>query len=177
MNNQAENIIGKIRNRAFMAPLIIDGQLYIADIGGKVYKYNLSDVNKKPDIISGDFNIINMIEHNKRLYFIASDGYFYKIDCASFTSFEKIAKADINPDPDKYLTKKLLLVNNEIYFSSDTGKIFYYDINQSIWKFLTIDDNNNNNPLIGTPVKIGKYVYFLDNKSYIYILSRNGTDN
>ena len=77
-------------------------------------------------------------------------------------------RVDRNPVQDKYLTKKLFRDDKIIYFASDTGKIFTYNISTGNADFISIEDNENNNALIGTPVKIDKAIYFVDIKSNIY---------
>ena len=77
-------------------------------------------------------------------------------------------RVDKNPIQDKYLTKKLFRDKNILYFASDTGKVFTYDITTGNADLVEIDDNKNNNPLIGTPVKIKDAIYFVDVKSNIY---------
>ena len=85
-----------------------------------------------------------------------------------------IAKVDKNTDKDKYFTKKILLINNNIFYSSDTGKVFYYNTNNNKNGFIEIEENPSKISLIGTPVKIGERIFFVDIKANLYYLTLTG---
>ncbi len=110
----------------------------------------------------------NIISYGENIYFIAKDGVFYVVNINTFNKARMIMRVDKNPVQDKYLTKKLYRDKNIIYFASDTGKVFIYDLLTGNTDLLEIEDNKNNNPLIGTPVKIKDAIYFVDVKSNIY---------
>jgi len=102
------------------------------------------------------------------IYFIANNGFFYRLNILSFKKADMLFKVDNNPYPDKYLTKKILYHNDEIYFSSDTGKLFKYDIINEQSELIHIDDNKSDLPLTASPVAINDAVYVIDVSSNIY---------
>ena len=81
---------------------------------------------------------------------------------------------DRKPDDDKYLTKKILLVNEKIFYASDRGKIFYYNIISERGGFVKKDTSDHDNPaFIGTPVRIGNIIYCIDINVDTYYLKIN----
>jgi len=112
--------------------------------------------------------ISNLILRDSYIYFIANNGWFYRINMLSFNKADKLFMADNDPNPDKYMTKKILMHNNEIYFSSDTGKLFKHDIINEKSELINIDDNKQGLPLIASPVKIDGVIYVIDIASNIY---------
>jgi outer membrane protein assembly factor BamB len=91
----------------------------------------------------------------------------YKVDIDKFDSYISLSTVDKSPDPDKYLTKKLFIDDNNIFYSSDTGKIFYYNILNGKTNFL---ETGNNIALIGTPVKINDKIFFINSRFDLFVL-------
>ena len=102
----------------------------------------------------------NIILSGINLHFIGNDGYFYKLNNFSFNDLKKIEKVDNNPDANKYLTKKLVNINEKIFFCNDNGKLFSYDTKNKKNDLIIL--NNQNIPLIGTPVVIKNEIYVVD---------------
>ena len=155
-----------------MSPVIYDNYIYISDIKQKLYKFNINSDKPIKVLNLGTGNLTNIIYYNKKLYFIALDGWLYEVDAVNMILFKKIIKADNISGMDKYLTKKILFHNNEIYFSSDTGKLFYYDIKNDNYEFIELN-NIENNSLVGTPVIIDGVIYTFDIKGNIYKIKKN----
>jgi len=172
-----ENIIGsfsELKNRAFMPPVVTDKYIFIADISGNIYKYDKNDKKQDPKIIKAGIEIITgLIYNDNKIYFIASNGYFYSLNIEKFNKPEKIIKIDYIRDRDKYLTKKFLKINKKIFFCSDTGSLFFYNIINGKGELLDISENPDNFPLIGTPVYINNSIYVVDNRANIYKLLIN----
>ena len=160
-----------LQARSFMSPVINGNSLFIADQNGNIYKYDVSNSGLSPEMLKINSGITGLLSYDTALYFVANDGYFYKIDAASFDTVIKIASVDQKPDKDMYLKKRLMVLDGVIYFSSDTGKIFSYDVKKINWNFVPINDNIDGNPLIGTPVRSVKSIYFIDNMTNIYEMS------
>jgi outer membrane protein assembly factor BamB len=164
--------LAKLKARAFMAPIICGKYLYIADINGNIYKYDQSIDNSIPKIIRINAGIADMIKNDGKLYFVADDGWFYQIDLNEFKTVYHLSKVDEHTTIDKNLTKKMMVNGNYIYYSADNGRIFYYNISNSDFKFIDIHENIGHKALIGTPVKIGDSIYFMDLESDLFKLSK-----
>ena len=108
-----------------------------------------------------------MIYKNDRLYFVGNDGYFYSVDVNKYNSFNKIVKVDNRPNPNKYLIKKLMCYGDFIYFSSDTGKLFCYDLSSGKHRMLDVSQGI---PLIGSPIEIIGSIYTVDKNSNVYAI-------
>jgi len=161
----------KLTERSYMTPLVYKDYIIIGDIKNNIYRYNYKSSNTNPDIIKINKGIISdIININSIIYFVANDGYFYSLNIEAFNSPKKILKIDKNPVIDKYLTKNLFLYKDYIFFSSDTGRIFYYNIKDKKADLINIKQNKDNNPFIGTPVLIKDSIFFIDIKSNIYKL-------
>jgi hypothetical protein len=159
----------KIPNPVFMSPLYDNGFIYIADNTGFLYKYSLKDNSPRPDILKIETGVIvNLLIKNDFLYFLANNGYFYSVNSSSFEGLKMIMKVENNPDINKFLTKKLLLTDDEILFCSDSGKLFIYDLNADKGTLADIADNIQKSPLISSPVMIGNVIFIIDQKSNIY---------
>ncbi|MBN2546630.1 MAG: FecR domain-containing protein [Spirochaetes bacterium] len=164
----------KISNPAFMAPIFYKGKIFIADNTGYIYRFELKPNNIKPDILKIDSGVIvNLIINNDILYFLANNGYFYKLELAPFVEPKKIMRLEFTPDMNKFLTKKLLLANDEILYCSDTGKLFVYNIKSETAELISITENINKSPLISSPVMIGNVIFFMDRESNIYKRFKN----
>ena len=161
----------KLPNNIFTPPVRSGKYLIAADIKQNLYRFDYNSQKTKPDILKIDNGVLsNVLSYNNNIYFAAKDGLFYNVDINNFNKARMIMRVDKNPVQDKYLTKKLFRDNNIIYFASDTGKIFTYNISTGNADFIDIEDNINHTALIGTPVKINKIIYFVDLKSNMYKL-------
>lgn len=161
----------KLENRSFSSPLKSNNYLIIPDYKSNIYKFNLETKNTKPKTLNIKSGIIsNLIIYNDKLFFIANNGFLYSIDIEKFNNAIKLEEVDYNPNYNNYLTKKILKINSDLYFSSNTGKIFHYDLKTNKASFIKIDENMENLPLIGTPVAINNIIYLIDIKANIYKL-------
>ena len=86
----------------------------------------------------------------------------------SFDKAKKILKIEFNPDINKFLTKKFAILDDEIFYSSDSGKLFIYNTKTENAVLEDIVDNTAKNPLISTPAIIGNVIFLVDSKSNIY---------
>ncbi len=164
----------QIENRIFCYPSVIENNIYVSDFKNNFYKFGFKNDKTSPEIIKMGIGTVSNLVYNKNyIYFIANNGYFYSINLLKFNYAKKITSVDLNPNNNKYLTKKLLNDSDDIYFSSDTGKVFYYDCSENNFKFIEIENNKDNNPLIGSPIKINNGIYFIDSKFNIYKLLKN----
>jgi len=111
--------------------------------------------------------VSNLISNNNFIYFIAKDGFFYRVDVNNFRDYEKIVKVDNKPEVNKYMMKKSVLFGDKILLPSDTGKLFIYNTASSVYQFADPKDINEN-PLIGTPVVVDDSCYVLDTKANVY---------
>jgi hypothetical protein len=153
-----------------MSPVISGDFIFVADIAGNIYKFNYPANETLPKIIKINSGVVSLPKiKNGYLYFIANDGFLYKVNISVFKSAIKIMRVDSSPDSNKYLTKEISIYDNIIYICSDVGKLFYYDIKSGQSKFVDINNKTKDSPLIGTPVKIGEYIYFIDDKFNIYM--------
>ena len=159
----------KLPNNIFTPPVKSGKYLIAADIKQNLYRFDYQSKNTKPDILNIDNGVLsNILPYGNNIYFVAKDGIFYNVNVNNFNKAKMIMRIDRNPVQDKYLTKKLFIDNKVIYFASDTGKIFIYDISTGNADFISIEENKDDTALIGTPVKINKAFYFVDLKSNIY---------
>ncbi len=157
----------KLSSRSFNAPVYGDGFIYIADTNKNLYKYNAGLPDIKPEKISLSKTIVsNLIYQDNLLFFICDDGYFYEIETRDLSNINKITHIENNPTIDKFLTKKLFYKNGKIYFSSNKGNIFCYDLD--IKDFKIIINNYNKLPFIGTPVLSNSKIVVVDLKFNIY---------
>ncbi len=161
-----------LKQRSFIKPIIINNHILICDCIGNIYKFDYDSNNSAQIILNLGVGIkTNIINKNDFIYFIADDGYFYGLNLNTFKNIDKIFKVDYTPDINKYFTKKLLLIDNYIFFSSDTGKIYCYDTGNNKTQFINIDSNIKNFPLVGTPVIINNNIFAVDTSSNIYCLN------
>jgi outer membrane protein assembly factor BamB/TolB-like protein len=157
----------KINKNIYTTPVFAGKYLIAGDIENNLYRFDYETKKTTPDILRIGTGILsNIISVENNIYFIGKDGYFYKADILNFTS-EKIARVDTKPEINKYMTKKSIFFDNKILFPSDTGKLFTYDIGTNTFQFMESPDKNDN-PLIGSPLKIENTVYILDNKANVY---------
>jgi len=164
---------GKFANRVFNYPFKIGKYIFVCDMKSSIYRYDYQSGKTSPNILKiGTGVLTNPVYKNNSIFFIGNDGWFYKIDAGNFKSAKKITQADIKPDYNNYLTKKILIYNNELFFSSNTGKVFYYDVENNKAEMLDVKDNNKNYQLIGSPVLIKDTIYVVDKQSNIYKISR-----
>jgi len=155
-------------DRSFTAPLILNAFLYNAGIKGNVYKNNLKS-NIKNIINIGSGIISNIISYNENLFFIAENGYLYKLNTEEFRYPKKLYLMDNNSGKDRYLTKKLVLKDHMLYYCSGTGKLFIYDLINNKPEF--IDIRGNTKALIGTPAAVGDVIIILNEDSEIFKIS------
>ncbi len=158
----------KLENRLFSPPFFADRHIYISDLNKNIIRFNYA-LSRQPEILEIETGAVsNMVYSNDRIYLVNNSGWFYAIDTSNFSKASKVVKIDEKPDYNNYLTKKLLLDGDDIFFSSDKGTLFYYDLSKNRADFIDIKENREKNPLIGTPVKINNYIYVIDVKSNIY---------
>ena len=176
-NLNQKNIIfttKRLLNRAYMFPNFYQNYIYIGDSLNNIYKVDFINKNPNPEIRSINSGITsNLIFYKNNIFFISNDGYFYIMDAIKFDKPTKLVKVDSFPNSNKYLTKKLMIDKNDLYFCSDTGKIFNYNLITNKYDFLVINENIKNNLLIGTPVKINNDIFVVDKKTNIYKLVKN----
>ncbi|MBN2547214.1 MAG: FecR domain-containing protein [Spirochaetes bacterium] len=162
----------KLENRIFSSPLFSGRHLYITDLNKNIIRFNYT-LSNQPDILEIESGAVsNMVFSNGGIYFVNNSGWLYAVDTSSFNKALKIIKIDEKPDYNNYLTKKLLLDGNDIYFCSDRGELFYYDAEKKRADFIKIKENFNKYPLIGSPVKVNGHIYTVDVKSNIYRISK-----
>ena len=154
----------------FTTYTLISGKYLVAgDIKQNLYRFDYQSNNTKPDILEINIGVLsNILAIGKNIYFVAKDGLFYTVNINTFNNARIMMKVDNNPMQDKYLIKKLLRDGNILYFASDTGKLFSYDISTQEANLIQIEDNIDNLALIGTPVKIKDAIYVFDIKANIY---------
>jgi len=157
----------KFDNRILNSPIIINDNIYIADIQNTFYKINYKNNSlNKLNINSGV--ISNIIYLNNNLYFIDNNGWFNRVDINNFNKIIKIQDIDSKTDKEIYFSKKILKNKQYLYFCSNKGKLMKYNTLTSQIEFLDI--NNNYIELVGSPVLIENKIYFLDKKSSIYYI-------
>jgi len=162
----------KLENRIFSSPLFAGRHVYISDLNKNILRFNYA-LSRQPEILEIETGAVsNIVYGNDNIYLVNNSGWFYMIDTSNFNKASKIIKIDDKPDYNNYLTKKILQDGNDIYFCSDSGKVFYYDTNKGKVDFINIKENTDNNSLIGTPVKINNYIYVVDIKSNIYRINK-----
>ncbi len=161
----------QISNRFFSNPCIVDDNIIIGDINSNIYTFNFIN-NSNKDLNIGTGTISNFISIGKDIYFVSDNGWFYSLNSINLANLNKLYRVDNNPDFNNYLVKKCLLFKNFIYFSSDTGKLFSFDIQGKKPDLINIKENIQHNPLIGTPVVIGRNIYTIDMKSNIYVIQK-----
>ena len=171
--NDIEWISDKLENRSFSAPLITGDYLYITDYKSNIYRFDLNTKSPAPEIINIETGVIsNLVYHKKNIYFVANNGFFYSIDTEKFDNAVKIITVDKNPNYNIYLTKKLIVHENDLYFSSNTGNLFHYGSDADIREFIEIDSNAKKNPLIAAPIKIKNEIYLIDTEANIYRVTK-----
>ena len=156
----------KILGRLFSAPLFYNGNVYASDMNNSIYKFNLVNPLPLKSVNIGTGVLTNIIYKNNKLYFVALNGWFYEMDADNPDNYRKIVLIDRKPDKNKYLTKKILNIDNELYFSSDTGKLFYFNIDKDFYEFIALDAKES--PLIGTPQKFNNGIFVVDTKFNIF---------
>lgn len=163
----------KFIDRVFMPAVSHKNEIFLGDISGNVYEVNYQSTNKVSAMLNVKAGIIsNLIYYNNHLFFVANNGTFYKININNNES-KIITEVDKKSDKDKYFTKKIFSINNMIFYPTDTGNVFYYNLINNKNGFIEIKENPNQNALIGTPVKIGEKIFFIDNKANVYYLMMN----
>lgn|GEM_PF-1148288 len=171
-NNTSLAVTLPLKQRAFMSPVINDKYIFIADSVDSLYRYDIKLQKSQTKIIKLQTGVISeIIIKNNYLYFIGNNGAFYHVNIQSFDKVNKIFQVDRNPDPNKYLVKKPVLFENSIYYPSDTGKIFIYDLENNHAKMIDVAENTKNQSLIIYPIKIKDALYFIDKNSNIYKLT------
>jgi len=158
--------------RVFMCPIKAENYLYVADIAGKLYRYDIAAKNKiPPQILNLETGVLtNILYYGNKLFFVGNNGYFYSVISDKFISFTRLDKIDNNPNPDKYLIKKLLYHDGFIYFSSDNGSLFCYNVNTQKSKLINISSGI---PLIASPVLINGKIYVIDKNFNIYNIKKS----
>ncbi len=169
-NNKIISESMELNQRSFMSPLITGNFIFIIDIGGMIYRFNLNSLNSMPEKLNINSGVMsNLIPYENNLYFTANDGYFYKININIFNSYEKIIKIDNDNNKDKYLTKKLLFFNDALFFCGENGTLFYFDCIGNNYKLIKINESTQ---LIGSPILINKSIYLLDTSGNFYEIKK-----
>lgn len=159
----------ELYQRAFMSPKITNKYLFIIDNSGMIYRFDLNSLKSMPKKMNIKTGVMsNIISINNNLYFVANDGYFYKIRSNLLSNFKRIIKVDNNNNIDKYLTKKLVTANNELYYCGENGYLFYFNLENGKNQSIKICENS----LIGNPILIGNSIYIVDNKTNIYKITK-----
>ena len=86
-----------------------------------------------------------------------------------FSSYQKIIQVDNDKNKNKYLTKKLLLSGNELYYCGENGNLFYYNCNSTKHELIRLSQHSQ---LIGSPVLINNSIYVVDNKGVFYQIDK-----
>jgi outer membrane protein assembly factor BamB/TolB-like protein len=160
----------KIQHNIYTTPAFSKNYMIISDAYDSMYRFDYLKGKTTPDILNINTGVLsNIISRDNSVFFIGKDGYFYKINVDIFSNSERIFKVDNNPDQNKYLTKKMLSTGDDLYFSSDTGRLFHYNIKSSLAEFINSDPAGNS-PLIGTPAMINNMIYVMDTDANIYEL-------
>jgi outer membrane protein assembly factor BamB len=160
---------GPLIQRSFVQPLVYENFIITGDSAGNIYKFNRTSNEIKTEILKIDTGIIScLIDSENFIYFIANDGFLYKINAGSFRICEKLFQVDENPDPDIYFTKKIVVVGKKFFFNSNNGKIFFYDTSEGRSGFINLNNRNEVYPLIGTPMILNQNLFSVDIKSNIY---------
>ncbi len=156
----------KFNVRVFNSPVFTGKYLFIADIKNKIYKYDFDSKEKKPVVIDIETGVLsNIIYYDNCIYFIGNNGCFYKYKLSKLLFKKQIDK---NPIREKYFTKKLLKYNEALYFSTDSGEIFNYDLKNNRYNFVKLPQNNKKILLLGSPIQINGFIYTVDSESNIY---------
>jgi hypothetical protein len=160
----------KLQSRIYTTPAFSGKYFFVADSAANIYKFDYESGNTKPETTKIPAGVTsNMIAKGNNVFFVANDGCLYKVN--DKLTAGKIEKVDSAPDANKYLIKKILLTGNDIYFSSDTGKIYHYDISKNNSEFIDIPANKKSNPLVGTPIKVNDEIFVVDTDSNVYKIS------
>lgn len=153
----------------FTTPVVYEDYLVIANSENDIYRFNHTVKSQSPLILRIGVGIAsNFIPHEEYVYFVAQDGFFYRLDIEGFDYVEKLVKVDKNADLNTYLTKRLEIIDGKIYVASDTGNLFYYDVETNNHDFI---ETGSRSPLVGNAVQIGEKVYFLDSKFSLYSIN------
>ena len=157
----------EITGNVFTNPVVAGSFVYAADIAQNIYRFDLkSGAERTLNINTGV--VSNIVKDQNMLYFVAVNGALYSVDTSAFSEAKIIAAVDNNPSMDKHLIKKLVLNGSILYFASDSGSLFYYNLKKKESGFLKIKDNSKNYELIGEPAVIGDYIYAVDSGANIY---------
>jgi len=158
------------QDKVYTKPLCIGSYIFITDIKNNLYRYNYNSQYNKPLTLSIGAGIkSNIINDKNDIYFVADNGFFYRISAFSINTTFKV---DLNIKQEKYPTKRMIKADSGLYFCSDTGKLFYHNIITGENKLIDIPQNTGKLPLIGSPVFINGSVYVVDSKSNIYKFTR-----
>lgn len=159
--------------RAFTAPLLTGKYVIVADMNGNLYKFDAKNLTPEYEKTSISAGIMSDPVYDKGvIYFVANDGYFYKGDADFSNGFNKVVTVDNNPDPNTYLIKKLVKHNNDLYFCSDTGKLFRYDLIEQKSSFIELEPDTSTS-LIGLPVIINNAIFVVDTKAQVTKIIKN----
>jgi hypothetical protein len=156
----------EMTDRTFMPPITANDGIFIADLSGNIYNF-IPGSNYKKVVNTGAGIVTDMISYGSYIYFIAIDGYFYRVSAEKFDTPERLFKVDGKPSHDKSLVKKMLLFKGHIYYSGDTGKLFVYNTADSKPTYYDMPGNTGV-PLAGSPVQVGDKVVIMDVKSNFY---------
>lgn len=169
MNKNIQWSSNKLPNNIFSAPVMAGKYLIAGDIKQNLYRFDYQSNETEPDILEINSGILsNIISIGSNIYFVAKDGLFYTVNINVFNNAKIIIRVDNTPMQDKYLIKRLLRDGNILYFASDSGKLFTYNVSTQEANLLEIKDNKDNLALIGTPIKIKDAIYIFDEKANIY---------
>jgi len=159
----------KLLSPIYSSPIFVGKYFVVADSTGNLYRFDSETKSTKPDVIKIGAGVMsNLVAKGNSVYFVAKDGSFYKANVTDFSAVSSIVKVDTVPDANKYLAKKTLISGADIYFSSDSGKLFHYNLANGTNEFISLPDNAANLPLVGTPAKIGEDLFVIDTKANIY---------
>lgn len=159
----------RISNPIFMPPTVNKGNIYIADNIGYLYKFAFQNNENSPKILKLDAGVVvNLLIMGNMLYLLDNKGDFYSVDLTLFKEAKKIMKVENNPDINKFLTKSFAVLNDEIFYCSDSGKLLIYNGKTGTGVLEEVIDNPMNNPLIGSPAVFGNIILFVDTKFNVY---------
>lgn len=157
-------------NPAYMAPIKSGKYMVVADGTNTLYRYDYPSTNTKAKTLNISSGVLSkMLTTHGSVYFVSLDGYFSKVALGAFNKVDRIMKVDNNPSKNSLLVKYPVLINNNIYWASDTGKLFIYNTTSGKAKLMTIQDNPGN-PLIGSPASYKDSIFVLDTKGSVYKL-------
>lgn len=117
-----------LENRSFQSPFLTGGSVFIGDTRGLLYKIspdkgNLESSRQLPAGITGRF-----VSTGNTFTVLLNNGGLYKIYPENL-SYTKIVQVDRIPDPTSYLFKYPVVLGQNMFIGTDSGKVLVLDKN------------------------------------------------